>query len=163
MKNRFSHRKNIFFGLHFLRLRLYIVFRGSCGFLCPTPIRLCFPLVFKNVLPFHTYPLILSDSPLIGPLRASDRKSSKFMNFSICQCHVLVRNFFKNKYFLIPPVFFESYDCVESFRALTCSKTPPDEKVALYFVRAIFEIFSFSTFGRFSKISKFSTFGATPY
>ena len=67
--------------------------------------------------------------------------------FSICECHVFIRNFFENKYFLIPPVFFESYDWVESFRALTCSNTPPDEKVAPYFVRTIFENFTFWTRG----------------
>ena len=67
----------------------------------------------------------------------------RFSGFLICECHVLVHNFFKNKYFLIPPVFFESYSWVLPFRALVCSKSPPDEKDATYFLRTIFENFTF--------------------
>ena len=43
------------------------------------------------------------------------------------------------------PVFLERYTCVELFRALVCSKTPPDEKDATYFVRVIFQNFTFGT------------------
>ena len=59
-----SFSKNYLFRVSYL----FHTFLGSCGFLCRTPIRLCFPIVYKNVPPFDTYSLFSSDSQLTGPL-----------------------------------------------------------------------------------------------
>ena len=60
-----------------------------------------------------------------------------FFNF------IFFRNFLRKKYFLLKSFLFWRYDRVESFKALSRWKTPPNEKDPTYFVRAIFEIFTF--------------------
>ena len=52
-------------------------------------------------------------------------------------------NFFRKKYFLLKYFLFVRYDQVESFKALSRGKTPPDEKDTAYFVRTIFGFFTF--------------------
>ena len=143
------HRKNVFrqkiffFAIRILYMFMHTKYHGGTPKTC----------IGKKLLKtYHFYLWILRillalDTDWRHSLRASDRKSSKFRIFSICQCYVLVRNFFKNKYFLMGSNFFERYDRVEQFKHLSRWKTPPDEKGATLFCRTIFGKKWFSSFG----------------
>ena len=142
------HRKNVFrqkiffFAVRILYMFMHTKYHGGTPKTC----------IGKKLLKtYHFYLWILRillvlDTDWRHSLRASDRKSSKFPDFSICQCYVLVRNFFKNKYFFMG--FF-----LKGMIEQSILSTYPEGKLPR--TKKIGSILS----GRFSKISKMSTFG----